>query len=101
MFSGVSGQLLGERSVGVGRLKVGVAAEVLAIDENVGHGPLASLLIQGVLDGVSVLFLVELLYHELNALALEQLLGSGAVWAPALAVHHDLVGLDLRIDYIH
>ena len=37
-------------------MEVRVAAEVLAIDENVWHGSLASLLIKGVLDGVTILF---------------------------------------------
>ena len=81
-------------------MEVGVATEVLTIDENVGHGSLPSLLVKGVLDGVTVLFLVEFHGRERNVLALKQLLSGGAMWAPALAVHHDLVGRDLRLDLI-
>ena len=81
-------------------MEVGVAAEVFTIDEDVGHGSLASLLIEGVLDGVTVLLLIELLHSELNVLALEQLLSGVAMWAPALAVHHDLDGGDLLVDLI-
>ena len=82
-------------------MEVAVAAEVLAVDEDVGDGALTCLLLQRVLNVVAVGDLVELDNLEGEALRLECVLGGGAVRAVALAVHHDLVSGDLAVDLLN
>ena len=71
---------------------------MLAVDEDVGDGSLASLLLEGVLDFTTVGDVIELENFEREPLRLEQLLGRGAVRAGRLAVDHDLVGCDLLVN---
>ena len=73
---------------------------MLAVDENVWDSSLAGLRCEGVLNVAAVGNLVELDGMERDALALESLLGGDAERAVALAVHHDLVGGDLRVDLL-
>ena len=82
-------------------MEVAVAAEVLAVDEDVGDGALTCLLLQRVLNVVAVGDLVELDNLEGKALRLERVLGGVAVRAVALAVHHDLVSGDLAVDLLN
>ena len=90
--------LCGEGAIAIGRLKFGVAAEVLAVDEDVGDGSLASLLLEGGLDVTTVGDVIELdNFVRIPQLA-EQLLGLGAERAGRLAVDHDLVGCDLLVN---
>ena len=75
-----------------------VAAKVLTVDEDVGHGSLSSLLLQGVLQFGAVSKLIELDDVGRIVLALKQLLGRSAVRAGSLTVDLDLVGCDRCVD---
>ena len=79
-------------------MKLGVAAEVFTVDEDVGDGSLAGLLLEGGLDFATVGNVIELDNLILITQLVEQLLGLGAERAGRLAVDHDLVGCDLGID---
>ena len=82
-------------------MKVAVATEVLAVDEDVGDGALTCLLLQRVLNVVAVGDLVELDRREGEALRLERALGGVAMRAVGLAVHHDLVSGDLAVNLLN
>ena len=90
-----------EGAVCVGSLEVAVASQVLAVDEDVGDGALARLLLERVLDVVAVGHLVQLDRIEGVAFRLERLLGGVAVRAVRLAVHHDAVRGDLAVNLLN
>ena len=73
---------------------------MLLVDENVGHGALASLLLEGVLDLGAVGKLVKLDDLVGNALLLEEVLGLDAEWASTLGVDHDFVASDFGVDCV-
>ena len=68
------------------------------VDENVGHGALASLLLESVLDLGAVWKLVKLDDLEGDTLLVEEVLGHDAEWAATLGVDHDFVAGDFGVD---
>ena len=94
------GELGVEGAVAVGGLEVGVASDVLSVDEDVGDGALASLGLEGSLDGVAVANSIELDQLVLDSLGIEELLGRGAEATPSLRVDNDLVGRDGAVDLL-
>ena len=66
-------------------LEIGVTANVLLADEDVGNGALTGQLEKGILDIGAVALLVELVGEVLGVETVEDLLGVGAVGAVRLA----------------
>lgn len=66
-------------------LEIGVTANVLLADEDVGNGALAGQLEKGILDIGAVALLVELVGGVLGIETVEDLLGVGAIGAVRLA----------------
>jgi len=69
------GELGLEFSLGVAGLDFRASANMLSVDENVGHGPLAGNLLKGLLDLITVGNLVKLNNGSRNVAALKKLLG--------------------------
>lgn len=77
--------LLAVLALGDNGLEVRVTADVLLVDEDVGHGALAGDLEERVLHLAAVLLLVQLVVRVLCAIAVEDALGVVAVRAVGLA----------------
>ena len=73
-----------ELSLSCGLLGIVVASEVVALDENIGDGPLSRKLQKSILDGIAVVHLVQLNDLGIDALVKEQILGLAAKWAESL-----------------
>ena len=73
-----------ELSLSCGLLGVIVASEVVALDENIGDGPLSRKLQKSILDGIAVVHLVQLNDLGIDSLVKEQVLGLAAKWAERL-----------------
>ena len=63
---------------------------MVALDENVGDGPLSRKLQKGILDGITVVHLVQLDDLGVDALVEEEILGLAAKRAEGLGEHNDL-----------
>ena len=96
---GSGGNLGIELARAVQLLDIRVSSNVLATNEDIGDGALASLLLKCGLDVATVGGLVELEAIELHALGLEELLGSAGMGAVGLRVNDDFVGGDCRVDF--
>ena len=71
---------------------------MFTVDEDVGDGSLAGLLLEGGLDISTVGNVIELDNFVRIPQPAEELLGLGAERAGRLAVDHDLVGCDCGVD---
>ena len=71
---------------------------MLSVDEHVGHGVLARLDLELVLDGSAIALLIKLEGLEGDARVLEELLGADAEGAVALGEDHDLVVCDVGVN---
>ena len=83
-------QHLLELSLSCGLLGIIVASEVVALDENIGDGPLSRKLQKGILDGIAVVHLVQLNDLGIDALVKKEILGLAAEWAECLGEYNDL-----------
>ena len=83
-------QHLLELSLSCGLLGIIVASEVVALDENIGDGPLSRKLQKGILDGIAVVHLVQLNDLGIDALVKKEILGLAAEWAECLGEYDDL-----------
>ena len=73
-----------ELSLSCRLLGIIIASEVVALDENIGDGPLSRKLQESILDGIAVVHLVQLNDLGIDALVEEQILGLAAKWAERL-----------------
>lgn len=80
-------------------LQVRVPANVLATDEDVGDGALASYLGKGVLNGAAIVDLIQFDGIELGALLAQQLLGGAAIRAVGLGEDSNGVLVDDGLDF--
>jgi len=87
-----------EFAVLVQALQVRVAANVLLVDVDVGHGALAVDLLESILEVAAFGDLVELYDLEVGSKTLEGALGSLAVRAVALGEDNDSIVVDLLLD---
>ena len=79
-------------------LNIGVASNVLSLDEDVGNSSLASHLLEFVLNVGTIGHLVQ--FHDFgrNSLRCEKIFSLLCEWAVALRVDHDVVSVDFSLN---
>jgi hypothetical protein len=81
------------------RLQVRIATNMYLIDEDVWNSALVTDLLQGVLNGRSVLDLIKLDGVEVGTQLSQQLLGRPTVWAVRLAKDGDSIVVDDALSF--
>mmetsp|Transcript_15434 Transcript_15434/g.25730 ORF Transcript_15434/g.25730 Transcript_15434/m.25730 type:complete len:215 (+) Transcript_15434:68-712(+) len=94
------GKHLLERSLSCGLLSIIVASEVVALDENIGDGPLSGKLQKGILDGIAVVHLVQLDNLGIDSLVKEQILGLAAERTESLGEYDHISRGNLSLDVV-